>query len=100
MKIKYRLLAILFPFIMITACRKEISNVETPESYIGGSFSDVFKAFWNGMNNNYVFWDIDTTNWDNMYKIYKPVFDSLDINKASDVKKSVQYFRDMTDGLV
>ena len=74
--------------------------METPENYIGGSFSEVFTAFWNGMNNNYVFWDIDTTNWDNMYKIYKPIFDSLDINKTSDVQKSVQYFRAMTDGLI
>ena len=95
---------LLFPisliFILFTSCRKNIPNVETPESYVGGSFSEVFDAFWNGMNTNYVFWDIDTTNWDNMYKIYKPVFANLDINKTSDIQKSVQYFRAMTDGLI
>ena len=64
-----------FIVLFLSSCRKDLKNVETPENYIGGSFSEVFDAFWNGMNNNYVFWDIDTTNWDNMYKIYKPIFD-------------------------
>ncbi len=72
-----------FAFLTISSCRKDIQNVPVPENYIGGSFSDVFESFWNGMNNNYVFWSIDTTNWDNMYKIYKPVFAGLDINKTS-----------------
>jgi carboxyl-terminal processing protease len=94
------LIAASFMFVTIASCRKDIQNVPVPENYIGGSFSDVFESFWNGMNNNYVFWSIDTTNWDNMYKIYKPVFAGLDINKTSDVQKSVQYFRTMTDGLV
>jgi len=101
MKRKYLLLIpVLLTFIFFSSCRKDIPNVETPEAYIGGSFNEVFDAFWDGMNNNYVFWDIDTTNWDNMYKIYKPIFAKLDISKTSDIEKSVQYFRAMTDGLV
>ena len=101
MKRNYLLLfPVLLLLLLFTSCRKIIPNVETPESYVGGSFSEVFDAFWNGMNTNYVFWDIDTTNWDNMYKIYKPVFANLDINKTSDIQKSVQYFRAMTDGLI
>ncbi len=101
MKKKYFLLpVILLIALFFSSCRKNFSNVEAPESYIGGSFNEVFDAFWNGMNNNYVFWDIDTTNWDNMYKIYKPIFANLDITKTSDIQKSVQYFRAMTDGLI
>jgi carboxyl-terminal processing protease len=101
MKTKYLLLLIGLPIaLFLSSCRKDLKNVETPENYNGGSFSEVFDAFWNGMNNNYVFWDIDTTNWDNMYKIYQPVFAGLDINNTGDVQKSVQYFRAMTDGLV
>ena len=48
----------------ISSCRKDFKNVEKPENYVGNSFGDVFDAFWNGMNNNYVFWSIDTTKWD------------------------------------
>jgi carboxyl-terminal processing protease len=94
------LIPAIFILFYLSSCRKDLKNVETPENYIGNSFSDVFEAFWNGMNNNYVFWSIDTTNWDNMYKIYKPIFAGLDINKTADVQNSVQYFRAMTDGLI
>jgi carboxyl-terminal processing protease len=94
------IIPVVLVILFISSCRKDFKNVEKPENYIGNSFSDVFDAFWNGMNNNYVFWSIDTTKWDNMYKIYKPVFAGLDINKTADVQKSVQYFRAMTDGLV
>jgi hypothetical protein len=101
MKKKYLLLCpLLFFFFLFSSCRKELSNIQTPENYTGASFSSVFDAFWNGMNNNYVFWDIDNTNWDAMYRKYKPLFDKLDINNTSDVKKSVQYFREMSAGLI
>lgn len=52
------------------------------------------------MNNNYVFWDIDTTDWDAMYRRYQPVFAKLNINDSGDVRKSINYFRLMTQGLV
>ena len=95
-----RLLPLLCFALFFSSCRKDFTNVEVPENYVGGSMSDVFESYWNGMNNNYVFWAIDTTNWDRMYTIYKPVFASLNINDSNDVRKSINYFRQMTDGLV
>ncbi len=97
---RYLIIPGLICLVFLSSCRKDLTNVETPENYIGGTFSQVFEAYWNGMNNNYVFWDIDTTKWDNVYTRYKPLFDSLDINKTSDVRKSVQYFHQMASGLV
>ena len=97
----YFLLLPIFCFaLFFSSCRKDFTNVEVPENYIGGSMSDVFESFWNGMNNNYVFWAIDTTNWDRMYSIYKPMFANLNINDSGDVRKSINYFRQMTDGLI
>ncbi len=90
---------LLFIIIISTSCRKDFNNVQAPESYTGTSFSSVFEAFWNGMNNNYVFWDIETTEWDSKYKTYKPLFNKLKIDSLPDVKKSVQYFREMTADL-
>ena len=60
--------------LVLIACKKEISAPNPPTSYTGSNFSDLFEAFWNGMNNNYVFWGIDTTNWDRVYNQYKPIF--------------------------
>jgi carboxyl-terminal processing protease len=99
MKAKYLLLFVVLTASFFPSCRKDLKNVETPENYIGGTFDEVFEAFWNGMNANYVFWSIETTDWDNMYKTYKPIFAKLDINKTADAQKSVQYFRAMTAGL-
>src|SRR3954471_5171420 len=86
--------------LFISSCTKDIQNVNRPESYAPGTFGDVFEAFWTGMNNNYVFWDIDTTDWDAMYRRYQPLFANLNINDSGDVRKSVNYFRLMTQGLV
>src|SRR4051812_44754155 len=96
----YWLLPVVLLILLVSSCTKDIRNVNSPENYVGGSFSDVFEAFWNGMNSNYVFWDIDTTDWDAMYKRYQPLFANLNVNNANDQKKSVNYFRLMTQGLV
>lgn len=52
------------------------------------------------MNTNYVFWGIDTTNWDNMYKVYKPLFDQLTVFDSAHEAKAEQYFSQMTQGLI
>ena len=80
------------------SCKKNIPSVisnTTPTD-----FSQVFDEFWNGMNTNYLYWDIDTTNWDAVYKKYKPVFAHLDLKNKGDLQKSVGYFKEMTSGLV
>jgi len=82
--------------VLFTSCQKDdflISNAPT-------NFSEVFETFWNKMNINYVYWDIDTTDWDAVYKRYKPIFAQLDLKKHADNLKSVQYFDDMTKGLI
>jgi carboxyl-terminal processing protease len=99
MQTKYLLLPVVLTGLLFTSCRKDIKNVETPENYIGGSFNEIFEGFWNGMNASYVFWSIETINWDSMYSVYKPKFGALDINKDADIQKSVQYFREMTSNL-
>ncbi|WP_343702822.1 S41 family peptidase [Chitinophaga sp.] len=79
-------------------CKKNLVVLNPPNQYTTAGYNDIFESFWNGMNNNYVFWDIDTTNWDNMYRIYKPLFAQLDT--ARDKSKVRDYFRAMTSGLI
>lgn len=90
-------IAILLYLLATAACKK---NIPSPISGVPATnFSQVFEDFWNGMNINYLYWDIDTTDWDRMYTVYKPLFAGLDINDKSDIKRSVNYLRDMTEGL-
>ncbi|MBB6500990.1 S41 family peptidase [Pedobacter cryoconitis] len=85
---------------VLVSCRKELPQINQPERYITGNFSEAFEAYWNGMNNNYIFWDIDPTNWDDVYKKYKPLFAQMNINDSTDVRKSYTYFKEMTSKLV
>ncbi|MCW3462859.1 S41 family peptidase [Chitinophaga nivalis] len=86
--------------LLASSCRKENPDLNKPEDYIEGNFSEVFDSYWNGMNNNYVFWDIDTTNWDRVYDTYKPLFAKLNLYDSSDVVKGYGYFQEMTAGLI
>ena len=84
--------------LFLVACKKDISN---PVSQLPTStFSETFDAFWNQLNVNYCYWDIDTTDWDAVYIRYKPVFSSLQLEDTADLARSVSYFREMTDGLI
>jgi len=94
-------IALLLMVIFTTSCRKEVER-ERLTGYYGKSYTEVFEAFWNGMNTNYVFWDIETVNWDNMYKTYKPRFEYLDQlpkNDPQSAQKAAQYLVDMTKDL-
>lgn len=86
----------LYNVVFLISCQKDNTTISNTPS----TFNEVFDAFWNNMNINYVYWDIDTTNWDAMFKTYKPIFAKLNLNDNNDVKKSVQYFQDMTKGLI
>ena len=94
------LLLVLFLSITMGACRKEVTT-ERVTSYYGNSYSEIFEAFWNGMNTNYIFWDVENVNWDNMYKTYKSRFEFLDKepNNSKTAEKAVQYLVDMTKDL-
>jgi hypothetical protein len=66
-----------------------------------------FLGFWTGMNNNYVFWDIDPTDWDSVYKTFRPKFaalDTMEINSYEQSQEQLQrakeYFIDMTKDLI
>lgn len=78
------------------SCTKESGPVSDPKPV---NFSQVLDQFWNSMNTRYVFWKEDATDWDAMYAKYKPIFDELDYYKTADLRKSVNYFREMTAGL-
>jgi hypothetical protein len=88
--------------LLITAagCRKEMPELNTPQSYQRYDFASVFESFWTGMNNNYVFWDVDPTDWDAVYDKYQPKFALLNIDSLSDKIKAYEYLTEMTANLV
>jgi carboxyl-terminal processing protease len=94
------LLPLFLMLISISSCRKDIAIVKAAQNYPGDTYPNLFEAFWNGMNCNYVYWDIDTTNWDKVYSTYKPLFAQLTDFSSSNEQLAEQYFGQMTAGLI
>ena len=88
-------LASLFVCLSATSCREELPQINAPDKYPKGNLSQEFDAFWNGMNNNYLFWDVDPTDWDGVYRTYKPLFAQLSSDEK-DVEQAYAYYREMT----
>lgn len=67
----------------LTAC-EETTFVPNPQSdyeYKQKQFSTLagqFDYIWTGLNNSYLFWDVDTTDWDAVRDEYLPKFQELD----------------------
>ena len=95
---KIRPLILLPALLALTACKKDISNPVSTQP--PSTFGQIFEEFWNQMNVNYVYWDIDTTDWDGVHRRYEPIFNSLQPGDTADLARSVSYFRKMTGGLI
>src|ERR1700743_1108169 len=95
------LLTVLLPATLcFSACYKDLQRPAATSVYTGDTFTSLFMGYWNGMNNNYVYWAIDSTDWDRVYRTYEPLFAKLDLHDSNDVRTSVQYFTQITAGLV
>ena len=93
------LAVVLVSIVCFTACHKDITTSNQTGSTATGNFSQVFEDFWTNMNNSYVFWSVDTTNWDNMHTIYAPKFAALNLYDSADEVTANGYFKSMVDGL-
>ena len=64
-----------------SSCRKEADYMP----YIGengklaySTYTEQFDYLWRVLSTGYVFWDVDTTDWDAMYERFLPAFQELD----------------------
>ncbi len=95
---KILILRISFVILLLSGCRKD--KVTPQLSANPDDFDKVFQSFWIQMNNNYVYWGNDHTNWDSVYQHYDPLFAKLDIHNNNDVNTAYGYFESMTEDLI
>lgn len=78
-KIKINIWILATLLALLTACRDEADDVIQPGMLEGkNTLTEQFDIIWNGINQNYVFWEIDPTDWDAVYTQYRPRFEELD----------------------
>jgi len=88
--------------LLLASCRDTV-ELNRPDDYLatrGITFAQAFESFWTGMNHNYLFWDIDPTDWDEVYRIYQPKFADLDVANQEDMETAYTYYQEMTKDLV
>jgi len=90
------LFVISLAFILLAACKKNAD----PSVQQSSAFVILFDSFWYKMNSTYMYWDNDTTNWDNVYLKYHPLFAALNTNNANDTGKAIEYFKQISFGLM
>ena len=84
----------------LSSCRKELPRMEDPSVIIGDNLPETFEIYWKGMNDNYIFWDQDPTNWAEVYRKYKPLFANLKSSNKEDIRKAYSYFKQMSSTLI
>ena len=67
--------------LLLSACRKEADYIP----YVGensklaySTYTGQFQYIWKTISTGYVFWDVDTVDWDAAYRRYLPRFEALD----------------------
>jgi len=93
----YKKFSFILICLIISSCKKETSNGQANGTI--DSLPLIFAHFWDKMNNQYVYWDKETTDWNLIYKKYKPLFDQLN-NTEEDKRKAMLYFKQMTSNLI
>jgi hypothetical protein len=76
-----KLLIIAAVVLAFSSCRKTSDYVP----YLGersqltySTYAEQFNVIWSNIDRGYVFWDVDKTDWDEVYKKYMPEFESFD----------------------
>ena len=74
-----------FSFLIATlffsSCRKEADYIPYPgenSKLAYSTYTEQFQYLWKCMSTAYVFWDVDTVDWDAAYERYLPRFEALD----------------------
>jgi len=76
-----KIFIVMLAAISLTACRQDADfflNADDPIDSKYNTYADQFKVIWNGINSNYMFWDIDDTDFDARYNELLPQFEQLD----------------------
>lgn len=77
-----KLKLLLLSIILLLAVSCNLTNPKSPIEFLNknaSTWEEVFKGYWAGLSDSYVFWNIDDANneWDNIYTEYLPKFRSL-----------------------
>ncbi|XRE43883.1 hypothetical protein ACIVBQ_002087 [Tenacibaculum discolor] len=86
-KLKYilQIFIVVLSLQTLQSCREDALEVAELDRTDVASYSDLFNAFWDTMNNDYNYFNEQEESWDNVYKKYSPKFKKLTTFNKADV---------------
>jgi hypothetical protein len=105
MKTKPVLLALLLCVLAVSGCRPAVDLLPVNSTPLqqpaytmeADTWTALFNAFWQGMSENYVYWDVEPVDyWDTVWDTYKPQFDALGPYPGSEDSITVNIHEAMT----
>ena len=100
-KLKLFLLTILI--LLLASC--DMPSPKNPNDYLNTSgvstWEELFKGYWSGLSDSYVFWNLDDKNgeWDDIYYEYLPKFQALGKINTNQMKDGILLLSDITKDL-
>lgn len=79
----YRIAVVACLAVAVAGCRPKgdvYFDPSDPLNMAYTTYAGQFEAVWKGLNTQYVFWSVDTTDWDAVYYRMHPKFEELDQN--------------------
>ena len=86
-KLKYilQIFIVVLSLQTLQSCREDALEIAELDRTDVASYSDLFNAFWDTMNNDYNYFNEQEESWDNVYKKYSPKFKKLTTFNKADV---------------
>ncbi len=79
----------------LTAKLTKTTNITDPAKLKGNDWPSLFEEFWTVMNEDYIHFTFEDTDWDAVYKNYIDKFKALDYSKPEDSFKAFRLFNEI-----
>lgn len=85
--------------LLFASCRKEPLELTNPNNRFKTckTYVQQFEAVWQGMDQGYMFWEVDTVDWDARYAKFLPIFQKFDAAGIGNV--NLREYRDAWENL-
>lgn len=100
---KFKLFLIAILILLLASC--DMPSPKNPNDYLNTSgvstWEELFKGYWSGLSDSYVFWNLDDKNgeWDDIYYEYLPKFQALGKINTNQMKDGILLLSDITKDL-
>lgn len=90
---------------LLSACRDHTSEIYNPGSFstqykFSESYEKLFYGLWQGIDQSYIFWDIDTVDWDARWETVRPMAQQLDRQDSVSYWDVEDALRTMAHGMI